>query len=60
MRAWSAMAKASFAFPVAPVGAGGVVDGAAGDVDNLLLAAGQQRDHRGGLAALRSIAQITG
>ncbi|MGW0886477.1 hypothetical protein ACWD35_45100, partial [Streptomyces sp. NPDC002671] len=30
--------------PVTPVGAGGVVDGAAGDVEDLLPVVGQQRD----------------
>lgn len=38
------------ALSVAPVGAGGVVDGASGDVEDLLTVVGHQRDHQRGPA----------
>lgn len=38
--------------PIAPVGSGGVMDGAAGGVEDLLLVVGQQRAHQGSPAGV--------
>lgn len=46
--------------PIAPVGSGGVMDGAAGGVKDLLPVAGQQCAHQAAPSALRSIGHVTG